>query len=708
MKPAALSNTSQSPPVKRKTQPKMLKKSISPISRITPSEYFFRDPFSDFITRRIRVFLGILFVAVVCDIFLAKPILNNAGTTEIQLLNELMTRANENVMSNFESTLRFLNASMTIPNPMTKDRMRDPTHRPGYLLADQGARAKHPVVMIPGFITSGLELWASEECGNWRPRQRIWGSLQVFLQSVLKDMMCYQRHLALDPITGSDPPNIKLRSAQGFEAADWFMNTIWVWDKLIENLSDVGYDASNMIMMSFDWRLSFPMLEERDGYFTKLKGNIEALVKTSKEPVVITSHSMGSQIVLYFFKWVTTDESEGGGGGGADWVDKHVHAFVNVAGPLLGVPKAASALLSGEMKDTAELLGPMGAAVERVFGRKNRKDLFTTWGSLWHMLPIGGDAIWGTGRDIITNQESSQECVPSNNNFQPLQGTHYHVCSVARDRYIDPKAEALIVFTEGTSTVNPDSLNTTSDYELLPTDSDSEVLLLEKSTQTSWWSSSDAITFLKEWGGGYGSGIHAARLSEQKNKIESWSDPTTNPLPHAPSTKLYCMYGVGIETERAYFYKRVLPDSNAVENDIGTLPLSQHLPFIMDSSVNDPEQNIKVGVRFSDGDISVPLVSLGYMCADAWKNSPRLNPSNMEIITKEYANKGEWQVNDPMRGGPHSSNHVDILGNVEVTMDIIKVATNFRENEVQDHFVSDIHQIAQEVNKKFHSEARTI
>lgn len=182
------------------------------------------------------------------------------------------------------------------------------------------------------------------------------GSLPIFVQSFLTDMKCWSRHLALDPLTGGDPENIKLRSAQGFEAADYFMSTYWVWDKIIENLSLVGYDSSNMIMMSYDWRLSFDMLEERDGYFTKLKVNIEALVKTRRSPVVIASHSMGSQIVLYFFKWVTTEEEKGGGGGGAMWVAKNIAKFVNIAGPLLGVPKAVPALMSGEMKDTAALL----------------------------------------------------------------------------------------------------------------------------------------------------------------------------------------------------------------------------------------------------------------------------------------------------------------------------------------------------------------
>ena len=33
------------------------------------------------------------------------------------------------------------------------------------------------------------------------------------------------------------------------------------------------------------------------------------------------------------------------------WAERNVHAFVNVGGPTLGLPKAFAALLSGEMKD---------------------------------------------------------------------------------------------------------------------------------------------------------------------------------------------------------------------------------------------------------------------------------------------------------------------------------------------------------------------
>jgi phospholipid:diacylglycerol acyltransferase len=49
-----------------------------------------------------------------------------------------------------------------------------------------------------------------------------------------------------------------------------------------------------------------------------------------------------SQVAYFFLKWV---ESERGGKGGRDWVNKHVAALANIAGPMLGVPKAVSALL---------------------------------------------------------------------------------------------------------------------------------------------------------------------------------------------------------------------------------------------------------------------------------------------------------------------------------------------------------------------------
>merc|ERR1712226_335714 len=227
--------------------------------------------------------------------------------------------------------------------------------------------------MIPGFVTSGLEMWSGKECAEKYFRQRMWGAVGG-ARTLLTDRDCWLQHLSLNAYTGLDPDGVRVHAAESFQAADYFMATYWVWDKLITNLADIGYDAGTMSMEAYDWRLSFPKLEERDGYLTKLRYKIEAFHTSTGEKVVLTSHSMGTQLVHYFFNWVTADKANGGGGGGPNWVDEHIHSYVNIAGTLLGVPKAASALLSGEMSDTV-VLGPIGAMVEHVFGRQLRKNL---------------------------------------------------------------------------------------------------------------------------------------------------------------------------------------------------------------------------------------------------------------------------------------------------------------------------------------------
>jgi len=142
-----------------------------------------------------------------------------------------------------------------------------------------------------------------------------------------------------------------------------------------------------MTLEAYDWRLGLKMLEDRDHYFTHLKHKIEAYHKIAGKKVVLTSHSMGGIVVHYFFAWVTEKKRKGGGGGGKNWVDQHIHAFVNIAGSQLGVVKAASALVSGEMSDTV-FMGGIGNVVERFIPRKARKDLWSSWGSLWAVSSI--------------------------------------------------------------------------------------------------------------------------------------------------------------------------------------------------------------------------------------------------------------------------------------------------------------------------------
>ena len=63
--------------------------------------------------------------------------------------------------------------------------------RPGLALArDANYTAKHPVLLIPGFITSGLELWQGRECGEGLFRQRVWGTMGM-MQSLLGNRTCW-------------------------------------------------------------------------------------------------------------------------------------------------------------------------------------------------------------------------------------------------------------------------------------------------------------------------------------------------------------------------------------------------------------------------------------------------------------------------------------------------------------------------------------
>ena len=61
----------------------------------------------------------------------------------------------------------------------------------------------------------------------------------------------------------------------------------------------------------------------------------------------------------------------------------------------------------------------------------------------------------------------------------------------------------------------------------------------------------------------------------------------------------------------------------------------------------------------------MPLISLGYMCVKGWKN-PLYNPAGIKVITREF----EHQVGPALdlRGGQKTADHVDILGNYELTV----------------------------------------
>lgn len=85
----------------------------------------------------------------------------------------------------------------------------------GLHLQSQGVKALHPVIMIPGVISTGLESWGTEKESIQYFRKRLWGSWSM-MRALILDKGSWKKHIMLNKLTGLDPPGVKLRAAQGF------------------------------------------------------------------------------------------------------------------------------------------------------------------------------------------------------------------------------------------------------------------------------------------------------------------------------------------------------------------------------------------------------------------------------------------------------------------------------------------------------------
>lgn len=177
---------------------------------------------------------------------------------------------------------------------------------PGEIAKKSGFKAHHPIFIIPGMTSTGLELWETDEKGYYEShfRDRLWGTLTM-MKFLLFDKKAWLKHISLDLITGLDPPGIKLRAAQGLGAADFLVPGYWVWGPFIQSLGYIGYDPSNLHMAAYDWRLSITDMELRDQYFSNLQHSIESSYQRTKIKSVIISHSLGSSVFLYFLSWMS-------------------------------------------------------------------------------------------------------------------------------------------------------------------------------------------------------------------------------------------------------------------------------------------------------------------------------------------------------------------------------------------------------------------
>jgi phospholipid:diacylglycerol acyltransferase len=405
------------------------------------------------------------------------------------------------------------------------------------------------------------------------------------MRALVLDKAGWKQHIMLDKETGLDPPGVKLRAAQGFDATDFFITGYWIWNKILENLATIGYDPTNAFSAAYDWRLSYLNLETRDHYFTKLKNHIESTVHMSGKRAVLASHSMGSQVALFFFKWV---ESDAHGKGGRDWVDRHIDSWINISGCTLGATKGLPAVLSGEMKDTAQLNSFAVYGLEKFLSREERVEIFRAMPGISSMLPKGGNAVWG-------NNTWAPDDVPG----QPVTFGN------------------LINFRETNSTLTQRNM----------TVEDGLTYLLN--TVEPWYRA--------QVEGSYSHGVAetSAQVEANEKDPRKWLNPLETRLPHAPNMKIYCFYGIGKPTERSYFYREDPDPSSKLNITIDTRVTNGHVDH---------------GVVMGEGDGTVSLLSLGYMCAKGWRIK-RFNPAGAKI--KVYEMPHDPERFSP-RGGPNT------------------------------------------------------
>ncbi|KAJ2889572.1 phospholipid:diacylglycerol acyltransferase, partial [Coemansia aciculifera] len=385
----------------------------------------------------------------------------------------------------------------------------------------------------------------------------------------------------------------------------------------------------------------------RDQYFSTLKSQIEVALKTTGKKTVLVTHSMGSQVTQYFMKWV---ESKNGGNGGDSWVNQHIEALVNLAGTPLGVPKTLSSLLSGEQRETVQPLA--NYLLDHFMNRNELARVFRSWTGLMSLLPKGGNAVWG---DLSG--------APDDVSLNKLDDAQEELVSYgAQIRFDD----------DGTSRLGNQTM-------------DDALRLLTRVLDK------DALRLLQRH---YKFGVSRtqAEMDSHADDHRVWTNPLQHQLPNAPNMTIFCLYGHGATTERAYYYTA---DNTETEDDLREEAGGGTPALRIDKRQRAHLENVDIGIVHGEGDGTVPLLSLGYMCASGWRK-PLYNPHGVRVVTREFLHNPLAAFKD-IRGGAGASDHINILGNYDVTADMLRIVAG-RGHLVEDQFSSDILKYAERVD----------
>lgn len=542
----------------------------------------------------------------------------------------------------------------TAAGPTTKDAFTavsdtfivDEDSRPGLTFLEkynEGSRElpnKHPVVIVPGFITGALELWEAKGTCLERQsalfastfRQRMFGPQMLML--MLSDPACWLELFGADKTTGVDKPGVKVRADTGFTSVDFFVPGYWVWAKVLINLADIGYDPQSMAVMTYDWRLSPSLTHDRDGFYFAVRSNIKFLCQKNRQRAVVISHSYGTTIALAFFRW--SERREPG------FMNRYVAYYVNVGGTTFGVPKAVSALLQGDVKDTLMIPAPARRVFDTFISQSLRYEFTRSWSSIYAMVPHGCEE---AATDVLTFSDGSAVTMAGLYDLiinECLRTNHTH-CA---EEMSEMRAEA-------------------DDLPVLPQAPDTAVVCLygvNKQVEVGYRledmgpHSSDNNSCDSEESEGDDDDEDKAGHHHHDDDNE---DEESHRYPHSNKKK---------KNNRS----RYDDDGNGAEGDASCgWPAGTGAESIVRTNLSHTDGDTVQGVRIGNGDGTVPLGSLGFMCRapNGWRQNVG------RVVTVEFPHEAAKASPLNLRGGTGSADHVDILGNFEFLETILKLAS---------------------------------
>jgi hypothetical protein len=228
------------------------------------------------------------------------------------------------------------------------------------LLTDYVNAKLLPILIVPGFMSSGLEIKESSINRGWEEK-RLWLNLSsigisaMYFGKAQKRMVYYKqdldddddddeeirqancksdwlKHMLPGSDKESDAPGIKVRAIPGLEGVDYltpgaFTSHIsYVFGPVIKMLEEKGYNSedgkTNLMAAPYDWRLAPSALEKRDKYFTETMSCIEELYNNNDSTqVVLICHSLGCKVAHYLLNFALDTR-------GQSWIDKYVHTYM--------------------------------------------------------------------------------------------------------------------------------------------------------------------------------------------------------------------------------------------------------------------------------------------------------------------------------------------------------------------------------------------